>query len=263
MGLPLYKPKKDSDEVINRKPRKQSLNFTNDELWSAIPHELIQNALNQRHLSFRQSSLNNHSTVPTSSFPFRNNNSRISNRNSHSILSQPHMRIRMTRNNAMARSSSASHVQQLPIAPLSSFTTNQIDEQLQQRINEKESLLAQLRATILLIDQFLLTNGSRQSNLMDSHSFIAEDLPLIIQSASSLVAMIPTVLSSSTDYISNTNEPTTLNEMIDRLLQAPPYCTLINDIENNIISAQRRLREHIRALESFIPSTSSSTSLFT
>lgn len=62
--------------------------------------------------------------------------------------------------------------------------------------------------------------------------------------------MAPTVLSSSssthTDH--NNNEVTTLHEMVDRLLQIPPYSTRIHNVEYNIITAHRRIREQLGLL---------------
>ncbi|KAI9473940.1 MAG: hypothetical protein EXX96DRAFT_579940 [Benjaminiella poitrasii] len=276
MGLPLYKPRKDS-ENISQKTRQQQLPECNledrDELWPALPHRLIQNAFNHnRRSSLRPSSANNHFNTPFSSSPFSNNNNSINNRNTQTILFQPRMRSRISRRHSMLTSSlmdrrRASRVHQSPGAVTIPSSTSppfasELDRQLQQRINEKEDLLEQLRATISLIDQFLLTSASPGSFLMSLPSFITEDLPMVIESASSLAAMIPTVLSSvsPTSNISSADEPTTLSGMIDRLLQIPPYSTRINSIESNIISAHRRLREHLSALEALVPSSSDSLS---
>lgn len=74
--------------------------------------------------------------------------------------------------------------------------------------------------------------------------------------------MAPTVLSfpltsqhNNNSSTNNSNEVSTLHEMVDRLLQIPPYATRINNVESNIISAHRRIREQLSLLgTSNIPS---------
>lgn len=60
--------------------------------------------------------------------------------------------------------------------------------------------------------------------------------------------MAPTVLSPSLQQNHNMNEVTTLSEMVDRLLQIPPYSTRIHNVESNIITAHRRIREQLGLL---------------
>jgi hypothetical protein len=74
--------------------------------------------------------------------------------------------------------------------------------------------------------------------------------------------MAPSVLSSSSSNTNtsqqqtsqqqhnnnNNNEATTLHEMVDRLLQIPPYSIRIHNVENNIITAHRRIREQLGLL---------------
>lgn len=134
---------------------------------------------------------------------------------------------------------------------------SELDRRLQQRINEKEDLLEQLQVTVSLLDQFISARAALGSDLMALPSFITEDLPAVLESAASLAAMAPTVLSFpfTSQHNNNNNEVSTLHEMVDRLLQIPPYATRINNVESNIISAHRRIREQLSLLgTSNIPS---------
>jgi hypothetical protein len=79
------------------------------------------------------------------------------------------------------------------------------------------------------------------------------DLPAVLESASSLADMVPTYLapSSPTETViehasTNSND---VHDMVERLLQIPPYSSRIQNIEQNIISTQRRIREQISQLE--------------
>ncbi|CAO3634587.1 unnamed protein product [Mucor hiemalis] len=134
---------------------------------------------------------------------------------------------------------------------------SELNRRLQQRINEKEDLLEQLQVTVSLLDQFISARAALGSDLMTLPSFITEDLPAVLESAASLAAMAPTVLSLplTTQHNNTNNEVSTLHEMVDRLLQIPPYSTRINNVESNIISAHRRIREQLSLLgTSNIPS---------
>lgn len=83
------------------------------------------------------------------------------------------------------------------------------------------------------------------------------DLPAVLESAASLAATAPSVLSSLPHNSSNSsnNEVSTLHEMVDRLLQIPPYSIRIHNVETSIISAHRRIREQLGLLgnQSSIP----------
>lgn len=79
------------------------------------------------------------------------------------------------------------------------------------------------------------------------------DLPAVLESASSLAAMSPSLLTSSTSTVTDVtanNEVTTLQEMVDRLLQIPPYSVRIQYIEQSIVTAHRRIREQLSVLGS-------------
>lgn len=82
--------------------------------------------------------------------------------------------------------------------------------------------------------------------------FVKIDLPTVVESAASLASMAPSVLSSISASTSQhtSNEVSTLHGMVDRLLQMPPYSIRIHNIETNIISAHRRIREQLCLLGS-------------
>ncbi|OAD05414.1 hypothetical protein MUCCIDRAFT_155880 [Mucor lusitanicus CBS 277.49] len=129
---------------------------------------------------------------------------------------------------------------------------SELNRHLHQRITEKEDLLEQLRVTVSLLDQFLSARAALGGD-MSLPSFITEDLPAVLESASSLAAMSPSLLTSSTSTVTDVtanNEVTTLQEMVDRLLQIPPYSVRIQYIEQSIIVAHRRIREQLSVLGS-------------
>lgn len=67
--------------------------------------------------------------------------------------------------------------------------------------------------------------------------------------------MSPSSLTSSSSTVTDAtanNEVTTLQEMVDRLLQIPPYSVRIQYIEQSIISAHRRIREQLSVLGSSV-----------
>jgi hypothetical protein len=76
------------------------------------------------------------------------------------------------------------------------------------------------------------------------------DLPAILQSATISVGLAPQPESTSTSSSNTSN--TTIQEMVDRLLQIPPYSAQVYTVENNIISAYRRIREQLGLLDSSV-----------
>jgi hypothetical protein len=78
------------------------------------------------------------------------------------------------------------------------------------------------------------------------------DLPAILQSATISVGLAPQPESTSTSSSSSNTNNTTIQEMVDRLLQIPPYSAQVYTVENNIISAYRRIREQLGLLDSSV-----------
>ncbi|KAI8073594.1 hypothetical protein BDF21DRAFT_423851 [Thamnidium elegans] len=256
MGLPLWKPRDIEQEQQQHEEYIKHQEDIDEDSWSIFPHQLVQNVYNN----------NNNNRRPSTSRHPVNNNPRHLTPVSSSIptaTSSQLRRSRITRRHSMLTSSlmdrrRSSRVHQLP-GPTTSTSPpvrSELDRRLQQRINEKEDLLEQLQVTVSLLDEFLTARADLGSNFMSLPAFITEDLPAVLQSAASLAAMAPSVLSSFIPPTQNTtNEVTTLHEMVDRLLQIPPYSTRIHNVETNIISAHRRIREQLSLLgTSSIPS---------
>lgn len=174
MGLPLYKPKEDSDKEITK--RRQTEEMENEEFTSFISQNLIESAINRtRRLSSR------HPHNSPVSFATNYMNTRLAQ----SAIYQPRMRSRISRRPTLLTSSlmdrrRSSRVHQLPSTSASSSSSpsppvqGELDRQLQQRIDEKEDILQQLRVTVTLLDQFLTARVALGSEMMALPSFITE-----------------------------------------------------------------------------------------
>lgn len=88
------------------------------------------------------------------------------------------------------------------------------------------------------------------------------DLPAALESASSLADLVPSYVTPSspptvtvTEHAASSSSSTTtstnndVNDMVERLLQFPPYSNRIQTIEQSIVTTQRRIREQISQLE--------------
>lgn len=240
MGIPLYKPKHSSECV------KQDISETEE--WSMFPP----------HSNYRQEHYH-HNNSFTSYLSASNNTtlrrSRMSRR--HSMLTSSLMD---RRRNSRTHSS----VTSLPMR-------SRLDRRLQQRIQEKEDLLEQLELTVSLLDQFISARMTLGDDMIPLPPFMIRDLPAVLETAASLAALTQSSLNNTQQHPSDT---TTLHDMVELLLQVPPYSTRIVFIENSIISSHQRIREQLSQLGSSfnipspnhrnrtvdsIPSSSSST----
>ncbi|KAI9033549.1 hypothetical protein CLU79DRAFT_724272 [Phycomyces nitens] len=120
----------------------------------------------------------------------------------------------------------------------------ELDRQIAIRMSEKEDLLAQLEVTVSLLDQFLSARSALGSEVMAIPTFITQDLPALLASAASI--------SPSRD-ISSANG---YQGVIDRVMQVSPYSSLLPQLELNIASAHRRIRDQLAMLGTTIPSIS-------
>ncbi|OBZ88530.1 hypothetical protein A0J61_03411 [Choanephora cucurbitarum] len=239
MGLPLWKPRdlvEDASPILHKSHR-TDIADRDDNPWPNFSRQLMQ------HVHRRNSSPLHRNSQPRAQ-------TRIGSRNS--IL---------TSSLVDRRRSSRAHL------PGSSTSTSppirsELDRRLHQRITEKEDLLEQLSMTATLLDHFLAARSAYGSDAAILSSVLIEEfeLPAILENAYSLIALTPSVLSitnSSNTTSSSRNgnrEPNTLQEMVDRLLQIPPYSNRIQSIEQNIISAHRRIQDQLDLLGSAIPS---------
>ncbi|CEP14490.1 hypothetical protein [Parasitella parasitica] len=248
MGLPLYKPK--GDDVIFEK--NQAKDAIDDEFW-ITPLRQSHNHGNSRRPSHRSSNSNHnsHLSVNRSASNTQPRVGRIARRRS--MLNSSFLdRRRDARVPPLPGSGTILSVSSITSAETSPPLRSELDRRLHQRITEKEDLLEQLRITGSLLDQFLSARAAlgRDTSLP---SFITEDLPAVLESASSIAAMSPSLLATTspavTDETTN-NEITTLQEMVDRLLRIPPYSVRIQYIEQGILSAHRRIREQLSVLGS-------------
>ncbi|KAI7894970.1 uncharacterized protein EV154DRAFT_496611 [Mucor mucedo] len=235
MGLPLWKPRDVEQEAEQEEYIKHQEDIEDEDSWSIFSHQLVQNVYNRR---------------PTSRHSVNTNTRHLSPSSIPVAANSPHLRrSRIARRQSMLTSSlmdrrRTSRVHPLPPTSSSPPVRSELDRRLQQRMNEKEDLLEQLQSTITLLDQ-LLSAGNDISTL-------SEDLSTVVESAASLANMAPSVLSTSlsTPQHTSSNEVSTLHGMVDRLLQMPPYSIRIHNIETNIISAHRRIREQLCLLGS-------------
>ncbi|KAK4519884.1 uncharacterized protein ATC70_010128 [Mucor velutinosus] len=264
MGLPMYKPR-DEHAVSEKHQAKDPME---DELWSIIPHQL-HNYGNTRHPSRASNNHHPHHLVSRTASNIQPRVSRIARRRSmltsslldrrrdsriHQLPGTVTIATLSSSSNTSASSSPPSSLSSASAPTLSASPPmrSELDRRLHQRITEKEDLLEQLRVTVSLLDQFLSARAALGRD-MSLPSFITEDLPAVLESASSLAAMSPSLLTSSTSTVTDVtanNEVTTLQEMVDRLLQIPPYSVRIQYIEQSIIVAHRRIREQLSVLGS-------------
>ncbi|KAI8987784.1 hypothetical protein BDF20DRAFT_910342 [Mycotypha africana] len=168
------------------------------------------------------------------------------------IAQQERMDRRLAEQHRREREAAAEALQNTrPPSPLTGRDVfrQQLDQRLQQRLSYKEDLLQQLRATIALLDQFLLAGAAVGSEIVVLPSFILSALPDVIESACSLADMTTVLLSPNREVTAATaeesNDSLALHDMVNRLLQIPPYSTLNQNIDNNILSAHRRIREQL------------------
>ncbi|KAI8333007.1 hypothetical protein BD560DRAFT_451348 [Blakeslea trispora] len=239
MGLPLWKPKdlvEDASPVLHKTHR----NDTDDRVhgsWTSVSRQLMQHTLR------RNSSPLHRNLQPRA-------RAHIGSRNS-MLTSSLVDRRRSSRNPLSGSSSSTS-------PPVRS----ELDRRLHQRITEKEDLLEQLSMTVTLLDHFLSARSASGSDTAILSSVLIEefDLPVVLENAYSLIALTPSVLSAnsannnSSSSSNGSREHNTLQEMVDRLLQIPPYSTRIQNIEHNIISAHRRIQDQLDLIGPAIPS---------
>ncbi|KAG2210536.1 hypothetical protein INT47_002478 [Mucor saturninus] len=258
MGLPLWKPRDVEQEAEQEEYIKHQEDIEDEDSWSIFSHQLVQNVYNRR---------------PTSRHSVNTNTRHLSPSSIPVAANSPHLRrSRIARRQSMLTSSlmdrrRSSRVHPLPPTSSSPPVRSELDRRLQQRMNEKEDLLEQLQSTITLLDQ-LLSAGNDISTLSEGILYIylssktllmaiqtnpnSIDLSTVVESAASLANMAPSVLSTSLSTPQHTsfNEVSTLHGMVDRLLQMPPYSIRIHNIETNIISAHRRIREQLCLLGS-------------
>ncbi|KAI8062780.1 uncharacterized protein B0P05DRAFT_556021 [Gilbertella persicaria] len=249
MGLPLWRPRdlKEDIEPIIHKPHHATLNDDND-IRVNIPHQLMHNIHNgyrRSRPSFSSSPSSSSSSSPSpSSF---SSSSSSSSQRSGSRLFQPLVtRSRLERRRQMLERLRAQHS-----SSTSPPIRSELDRRLQQRISEKEDLLEQLTATVNLLDQFLSARTALGSDFAEL--FITQDLPAVLESASSLAALVPAAIGNNSTTLSSENtENNTLQEMVNRLLQIPPYSARIQNVELNIISTHRRIQEQLDQLSSTV-----------
>ncbi|KAI8993676.1 hypothetical protein BDB01DRAFT_832462 [Pilobolus umbonatus] len=244
MGIPLYKPKQLYTEFV-----KHDASEEEEDPWSIFPPQHSY-PVAYEHSRTQDNHHNNSFNTYTSA----------------STTSQ--LRRRMTRRHSMLtsslmdrRRSTRAHHSAVTSHPI----RNRLDRRLQQRIHEKEDLLEQLELTVSLLDQFLSARTTLGDDMLPLPPFMIRDLPAVLETAASLAALTQSSLSShsgSTNSTSNDNNPshdtTTLHDMVEILLQVPPYSTRILSIENSIVSAHQRIREQLNLLGSSfnIPSPS-------
>ncbi|KAI8881089.1 hypothetical protein K501DRAFT_334960 [Backusella circina FSU 941] len=202
--------------------------FTDEELEELEAKESCTSKMSLRR---RMPLNNNNNTIPISSSSFSNFGSLRRSRTSR--------RQSMLTSSLMdRRQSSRGHHNNQDTSPVRS----ELDRRLQQRIKEKEDVLEQLQVTVSLLDQFISARVALGSSATALPAFITRDLPAILQSATISVGLAPQPESSNT----------TIQEMVDRLLQIPPYSAQVYTVENNIISAYRRIREQLGLLDSSV-----------
>ncbi|GAN11607.1 hypothetical protein MAM1_0745d11182 [Mucor ambiguus] len=260
MGLPMYKPR--DEHVASEKY--QTKDLIEDEFWSIFPRQLHDYGYTRRP-SRASNNHHPHHLVSRNASNVQPRASRIARRRSmltSSLLDRRRdSRIHQLPSTVITATLSSSNASASSSPPSSSSSSSasasppmrsELDRRLHQRITEKEDLLEQLRVTVSLLDQFLSARAALGRD-MSLPSFITEDLPAVLESASSLAAMSPSLLTSSTSTVTDitaNSEVTTLQEMVDRLLQIPPYSVRIQYIEQNIIIAHRRIREQLSVLRS-------------
>ncbi|KAG1076649.1 hypothetical protein G6F42_025382 [Rhizopus arrhizus] len=227
MGLPMYKPR--DEDVASEKH--QAKDIMEDEFWSIFPHQL-HNYGNSRRPPRTSNNHHPHHLVNRTASNLQPRVSRIARRRSmltSSLLdrrrdSRIHQLPGTVTTVTLSSSSSASASPSPPSSSSSALASTlsasppmrgELDRRLHQRITEKEDLLEQLRVTVSLLDQFLSARAAFGGD-MSLPSFITEDLPAVLESASSLAAMSPSLLTSSTSTVTDVtanNEVTTLQEM--------------------------------------------------
>ncbi|CEG68017.1 hypothetical protein RMATCC62417_04355 [Rhizopus microsporus] len=131
----------------------------------------------------------------------------------------------------------------------SSVEQSELDRRIDQCISEKEDLLEQLQVTVSLLDQFLSARTRLGQEAVNIPEFITQGmyLPDILESATSLAAMSPSELVFSSPTI---NTSSNVQSVVEALLQIPPYSTRVQDVEANILSAHRRIRQQLNSLAS-------------
>lgn len=168
MGLPLYKPKEDRKEETTK--HQQAEDIEHEEFWSTVPQQLIQNAYY-------------HTRRPASRQQHRTPTNYLSTRLAQSAFFQPRMRSRSRRPSLLTSSlmdrRRSSRVHPLPSTSSTSSSSSppvrdELDRRLQQRIDEKEDILQQLRATVTLLDEFLSARAALGYEMMALPSFITE-----------------------------------------------------------------------------------------
>ncbi|KAF7730282.1 hypothetical protein EC973_002525 [Apophysomyces ossiformis] len=147
---------------------------------------------------------------------------------------------------------------------------SELDRRVQSRLNEKEDLLGHLERTVHLLDQFLSARSALGSDIVAMPSFLLQVLDSSAlslsssmnttgasnstsSSSSSSSSMDPPRYASSSSSSSsssshNNNNNPSLQDMVNRLLQIPPYSTRLHLLESNIASAHRRIREQLASL---------------
>ncbi|KAG0166105.1 hypothetical protein DFQ30_007581, partial [Apophysomyces sp. BC1015] len=126
---------------------------------------------------------------------------------------------------------------------------SELDRRLQSRLTEKETILAQLEDTVSWLDQFLSARSALGSDIVAMPSFLLQQLPSVLATAATVTSPTPPSIDNNTS----------LRDMVDRLLQIPPYSTRLHLIESNIISAHRRIREQLASLGTSVESQVLST----
>ncbi|CAO3595093.1 unnamed protein product [Absidia cylindrospora] len=168
----------------------------------------------------------------------------------------------------------------------------EIESQIQQRFNEKQELLDQLKITISLLDQFLSIREISGQHLA-LPPFITDDLLAILTATSTtltstnntdsnIMANLPTMNDTNYSHTLPPSSPshsiptmplrsydrpdndTSLTRLVDRMIGSPPHASRWADLESNIASTHRRVCEQLDRLgTSLTTSLSSSASQLT
>ncbi|KAI9270849.1 hypothetical protein BY458DRAFT_555773 [Sporodiniella umbellata] len=216
MGLPIWKPKKRSLEELQEELRKQQISFR---------------ARNSRYIATTDGTpvLTRHSS---------------SNENSPSELTPLERYERLPtrqRNTDTAPESWPQNISQ------PSLTQHNGLERIEQFIADKKNLLEQLQITGFLLEQFLAARTRLGPDALAVPEFITQDLPSILESAATLAAMPPEELVSSFSP-SEISTDALGQSTVQVLLNTPPYCRQIQEVENSILTAHRRIRRQFRSL---------------
>ncbi|KAI7865064.1 hypothetical protein BDF14DRAFT_1883747 [Spinellus fusiger] len=129
----------------------------------------------------------------------------------------------------------------------------ELDRRVALRMSEKEDLLDQLEITVSLLDQFLSARSALGSDAMSIPTFITQELPALLASAANTSPILP-----ATDSSLPLND---LQGVVGRILQMPPYSTLLPQLESSIASAHRRIREQLAILGTSVDESLSETTV--